>query len=355
MLAPDPVLPRRDALLRPETMAGVLSQRLHAGVPVDACERMYVKYRVGDSVRVVYRYRVGETTAFAAARSGRRDGVPAPEVDAALYPFPHDRKLAALPRLPGRLIAWAAEQSATAQLDGAYAKVQRADGERRGLRALADQDAVRVPRLLADEDGVLTIEALPGRPPDLHGLGRSLRALHNLKRDSPSLGNATAQSQNGVDPGARDIKRDSPSLGNFVRLDRARLVTAAEVIAAARPEAGDAAKRFVERLGAPPEQPEVLVHGDANLGNAVLLEDGTVALLDLEHLAVGPAAADVGQVVANLLVAGADARPFLEGYGTLDREALSWYTRASLLARVALPAISRYRPQLIARLPRLLA
>ena len=114
-------------------------------MPVDACERTYVKYRVGDSVRVVYRYRVGEQTTFAAARSGRSDGVPAPEVDAALYPFPHDRKLEALPRLPGRLVAWAAEQSATAKLDGAYAKVQRGDGERRGLRALADQDAVRVP------------------------------------------------------------------------------------------------------------------------------------------------------------------------------------------------------------------
>ena len=34
-LAPDPAVPRRDALLRPETMAGVISQRLLAGVPVD--------------------------------------------------------------------------------------------------------------------------------------------------------------------------------------------------------------------------------------------------------------------------------------------------------------------------------
>ena len=42
ILAADPRVPRRDALLRPETMAGVLSQRLHAGVPVDACSRMYV-------------------------------------------------------------------------------------------------------------------------------------------------------------------------------------------------------------------------------------------------------------------------------------------------------------------------
>ena len=187
LLAADPRVPRRDALLRPETMAGVLSQRLHAGVPVDACERMYVKYRVGDSVRVVYRYRVGEQTTFAAARSGRSDGVPAPEVDAALYPFPHDRKLEALPRLPGRLVAWAAEQSATARsCDGAYAKVQRGDGERRGLRALADQDAVRVPRILADARR----RPHDRGPPRPHArtctqFGKTLRALHNLKGTVP--------------------------------------------------------------------------------------------------------------------------------------------------------------------------
>src|SRR4051794_10398476 len=70
-LAPDPAVPRRDALLRPATMAGVLSQRLHGGVPVERPERMHVKYRVGESLRVVYRYVVGGEVAYAAARSGR--------------------------------------------------------------------------------------------------------------------------------------------------------------------------------------------------------------------------------------------------------------------------------------------
>lgn len=353
ILAADPRVPRREALLRPETMAGVLSQRLHGGVPVEACERHYVKYRVGESVRVVYRYRVADRTCFAAARSGRDDGVPAPEVDAALYPFPHDRKLPALAQLPGRLVAWAAEQSATSASDDAFFKVQRGDGERRGLHALAGQDAVRVPRIL-DDGAVLRIEALHGTRPTLHAFGKTLAALHNLKRDSPSLSFATAQSQKAAGGEARDLNGDSPSL-RFARLDPARLVTAAEVIATALPGAGDAAKRLVERLGEPPEQPLVTIHGDANLGNALQLEDGTVALLDLEHLSRGPATADVGQVVANLLVARRDARPFLDGYGPVDREALRWYTLASLLARVALPAVSRYRPELIARLPRLLA
>jgi len=354
MLAADPRVPRRDALLRVETMAGVLSQRLHGGVPVEACERHYVKYRVGESLRVVYRYRVGETTTFAAARSGRGDGIPAPEVDAALYPFPHDRKLPALSQLPGRLVAWAAEQSATSRTATAYAKVQRGDGERRGLAALAHQDAVRVPRVLADEAGVLTIEALHGTRPTLHAFGKTLATLHNLKRDSPSLDSTTAQSQKATKPAAWNLKRDSPSL-SFARLDPARLRTAAEVIAAARPDAGEAAKRLADRLGEPPAQPLVTIHGDAHLGNALMLDDGTVALLDLEHLSEGPAAADVGQVVATLLVAHEDVQPFLDGYGPVDKDALRWYTLASLLARVALPAISRYRPELIVRLPRLLA
>jgi len=328
MLAPDPRVPRRDALLRAETMAGVLSQRLHGGVPVEACERHYVKYRVGESLRVVYRYRVGEQTRFAAARSGRRDGIAAPEVDAALYPFPYDRKLPGLANLPGELVAWAAEQSATSRTATAYAKVQRGDGERRGLRALADQDTVRVPRVLDDDGDVLTIEALHGRAPDLHGLGKTLAALH--EHDVPG------------------------TLASFDRLDPAHLQTAATVVASARPDAGDAVKRLVDRLGAPPAQPDVTIHGDANLRNALTLEDGRVALLDLEHLSAGPAAADVGQVVANLLVAGTDARPFLAGYGPLDREALRWYTLASLLARVALPAVSRVREDLLPRLSRLL-
>ena len=48
------------------------------------------------------------------------------------------------------------------------------------------------------------------------------------------------------------------------------------------------------------------------------------------------------------------AKPFLDGYGPIDREALAWYTAASLLARVALPAVSRVREDLLPRLVRLL-
>jgi aminoglycoside phosphotransferase (APT) family kinase protein len=134
-----------------------------------------------------------------------------------------------------------------------------------------------------------------------------------------------------------------------------KLATAARVIAAARPDCAEAAHRLLERLGEAPETPEVLIHGDANLGNALQLSGGRVALLDLEHLSTGPAEADLGQVIANLLVnRRKGAKAFLSGYGPVDMEALRWYTAASILARVALPAISRYRPNQLAQLRELL-
>ena len=111
-LAPDPRVPRRDALLRPTTMAGVISQRLHEGVPVERVERAYVKYRVGESLRVVYRYALNDAVHHVAVRSGAKPhGTTAPEVGATLFPFPHDRRLAHLhalapgsrdPRAPAR-------------------------------------------------------------------------------------------------------------------------------------------------------------------------------------------------------------------------------------------------------------
>jgi streptomycin 6-kinase len=350
MLAPDPAVPRRDALLRPQTMAEVISTRVLDGVPVERCERTYVKYRFGDSLRAVYRC----DGAYVALRTGKRDGIAAPEVGAALYPFPYDRKLKALSAVapivqcllgrPARLelVAYAAEQSASfACRDArghvvAYAKVQRGDGERRGCEALAGHDAVRVPRVLAATDGVLLLEPLAGRRLDhspgeyLHALGATLAALHNLK---------------GVRP-------------RSTRLDPERLVTAAEIVGAARPEAAGAAQRLLERLlRYAPVDVEGTIHGDVNLRNALLLRDGRIALLDLEHVATGPAAADLGQVLANLIVARTPraAADLLAGYGRPpDKAALRWYTAASLLARVALPAISRYRPNTLQRLPELL-
>lgn len=380
-LAPDPAVPRRDALLRPETMAGVLSQRLLEGVPVESCERVYVKYRVGESLRVVYRF----DGHYVAARTGKRDGIAAPEVGAALYPFPHDRKLpalAALEHVPQRLldrsvtthlVAYAAEQSATAECRDehgrvlAYAKVHRDGAERRGYDLLASQATVRVPRVLAAAEGVLLLEALEGHrldhptPHSLDRLGATLASLHSLNGDSPPLGSRRSRARKtGLETPAEYIKGDRPRL---TRLYPERLETAAAVISKARPDVARAAERLLLRLLDRREDAErevVCVHGDANLRNAILLASGEVALLDLEDVSYGPAAADLGQVLAGLIVTRTPraAGSLLDGYATVaappDHAALRWYTAASLLARVALPAVSRFRPDVLARLRELL-
>jgi hypothetical protein len=326
-MIPDPAVPRRDALLRPETMAELV------GVPVERCERTYVKYRVGESLRVVYR--CGDT--HVAARTGARG-------DIALYRFPNDRKLdlAAVGRLldettTPRLVAWAAEQSATFECRDpsgrvvAYARVQRDAAPWPAL------EGVRTPRVLRSEGGVLLLEALEGErldraPRGLEALGAALAACHANTLAAP----------------------------RFVRHDPERLVTAANAIARVRPDAGPAARRLLERLLVRIDDGEdepVLLHGDANLRNALLLPGGTVALLDLEDVSTGPAAADLGQVLAALLVTRTPhgAQALLAGYGDPPGlAALRWHTAAAILARQALPAVSRFRPGLLARLRELL-
>jgi hypothetical protein len=411
-LARDAALPHRDALLDGAAVARALG--------VARCERTYAKYRVGESLRVVHRTGDGAhvagrsfpdaAAAYAralplAAPVGPRPGVVlARELGAVLWTFPNDRRLAALPLLAGpgealerlagrpcagtRLVAYAAERSATAaclDADGrvaAFAKVHAGDGAARERRATAAVHAalgdgsphLRVPRLLgeacahtapaADEaranaapspgearaPDALALEALPGRRLDalrageqpfaLRALGRALATLHGLEPP----------------PGAR-----------FARLDPARLARAVGAIATARPPAGRAAAELLSALlgrHADAAGRAVCLHGDANPRNA-LLDGDRVSLIDLEDAAAGPAAADLGHVLAGLLCARvggelpAAAEPelagaLLRGYADLapapPPEALAWHTAASVLARRALTAVSRVRDPDLRRL-----
>jgi Phosphotransferase enzyme family len=299
ILARDPAVPRRDELLRRRPL-------LHA------------KYRLGESLRVAYR-------AGGRVMSARTRGD-----ELVTRTWPDDRKLTSLHRFAAlgriRVVAYAPEKSATvAVLDErgrvvAYAKAT--DDERRGLEHAA---GLLVPRILATEP-LLTIEAFRGKPVhDVHGLGAALARLHEL----------------------------APPRERFARLDVDRLATAADVIARARPDAADAAEYLLTRLIARRDDAlgaAVCLHGDANLSNALRLPDGRIALIDLEHLSAGPAAADLGQVLAT---SGRPARELLRGYATAapppDGDALRWYTAASILARVVLPGVSRVRPDVLVK------
>jgi Ser/Thr protein kinase RdoA (MazF antagonist) len=203
-------------------------------------------------------------------------------------------------------------------------------------------------------DGALVLEPLPGRRLDgLAGdaLGPALRAL----------GAALATLHHEAPPPQR----------RFDRVDTARLDQAVDVIGRARPGCRAAAEHLRARLlghREDAEAPAVHLHGDANLRNA-LYDGRRVALVDLEDAAAGPAAADLGFVLAGLLAAhvqghasanerAARGNELLDGYADVaappPAACLRWFTAASALARVAVPAVGRVRPAALARLEPLL-
>ena len=231
----DPAVPRRDALLRPETMAGVISQRLHDGVPVERCERTYVKYRVGESLRVVYRYDGDATSRRAPAsatasprpRSAPRS-TPSPTTASSAPAAPVGPSACSTQPVTPRLVAWAAEQSATFEC-------RDARGTRDRLRQGADADAeyraaarsrtrVRVPRVLAaratasSSSKRSSAAASTARPSDgLHALGAALAALHanaqgvRPRRSAVRRGSTRASSRTAArrdrDARGRDVAR----------------------------------------------------------------------------------------------------------------------------------------------------
>lgn len=405
LFAPDPSVPQRDALLDERRMAALLGSHL-AGATVDRCERTNAKYRVGDSLRVVYRLEAcgasdtvaGRTFTGRSASVYRRAveavGAPegrlpavlhAPELETVFWTFPNDRRLVGLRLLDGRsgpldrlvgravagtrLVAYAPERAATAEcLDAAgrvvaYAKVHWDAAERELLNARTAAAAVgpadphlRLPRVLAASlpEGVLVLEPLPGRGldalrtaelgPALHALGAALARLHRIRPLPPR---------------------------RFDRHAAERLAHAAETLGRIRPDCLLPADGLVTRLlkrGSDGDGVPVHLHGDANLRNA-LLDGGRVGLVDLEDAAAGPAAADLGFVLAGLLAANAQQRladgardalaaALLDGYrgaGPVPpAHALRWHAAASVLARVALPAVGRVRPGALASLEPLL-
>ena len=404
MLAPDSAVPHRDDLLDGRRVAELLSGRLLDGEPVEACRRGFAKYRVGESLRVVYRVAAGgrdhhiAARGFAAGASAMayhralsaavpapplRPVVHVPELDAVFWSFPNDRRLTTLPLLAGRsgtldrlvgrpsvtprLVAYSAERSASAECAGedgrvlAYAKVHTggvAERERRRLEdaRAAESDCLRVPHVIGTSalDGALAVEAVAGRslesldeaelPDALRRLGCALATLH---------------------------ERSPLPTDRFQRLDIDRLAEAVSVIARARPDAGPAAAELLARLLGDLDDaagPHVYLHGDANLRNAIF-DDERVTLIDFEDASAGPAAADLGQVLARLRAARLIGRipesteaelaaALVDGYAevraTPPDRSLRWHMGASLLARVAFPAVSRVRPSLLVCLSPLL-
>ena len=136
----------------------------------------------------------------------------------------------------------------------------------------------------------------------------------------------------------------------------------AHLVAVGRPDVAAAAIRLADRLadGPPPGGPQVALHGDCHPKNALLAGD-SIALIDLDQAGVGPAAADIGSLIARLHAdgdTGAMRSAFLSGYQAVrplppDRS-LRWHTAAALVAERGVRAVNRVHLPTLDRLPELL-
>lgn len=394
-LAPDPALPHRDELLD-DALVGQRLERLLApdgdgGSRVLSCVRTRAKYRVGESLRATFEVRLHGATRLVSARMFAA-GAPRPEwakpapdadsdvtgsspttvadpsIDTDFWVFPADRKLIGLPALlwppreartafaatwtRSRLLAYSPEKAATVRCltergdTLGYAKVQLGD---EGLRSIAvlqavtsglDGDArLRLPAAVGyvAQHHMALYDAAPGRPlaelpatamPEaMAALGRALTVLHH---------------------------QPVGDLPPFSRLLPSRIVRAAELIGAARPDVADEVALLVAALLATPPgaASTVLLHGDVHPKN-VLVHAAGVSLIDLDQAAVGPAAAELGGLLARLWcprgrtglsasTGTAAVTALLDSYqGTLERDDLLWYAAAALLVERGLRALNR--------------
>jgi tRNA A-37 threonylcarbamoyl transferase component Bud32 len=407
-LAHDPALPARALLLDPQAAPGLLSSAL--GVPassVASATIVRVNYQVGRSMRVVYRAEIDGAThtiaarMFAGAKStdvyrrcveetkavGSLRGIGL-DVDAGavFWVFPNDRKITALEavmspatRVPGtsataatskRLVAYAPEKSATLACetsDGtavAYAKVTAAHQAERDYRTYSTLRATLDPH-----SSTLTLPAPLAYSPDERTLW--LQAVHGRRmaestdddevEDLERLGAAVATFHQLAAPHAPHFERFSP----------AHIIENATIVCSIRPDVADAAVHLVDRLiaAAVIDHDISCLHGDLHPKNAIVAGD-RVALIDVEDVTRGPAAADVASLLASLVYRRETGRlsardchervaAFLIGYARRHAlppaTSLAWHTAAALFVERAARAVTRLRPLGLQHLPALFA
>ena len=396
-LAPDPALPQRDLLLDDRQMAARFSLLITRRGPavIDSCEKQRIKYRIGESLRVLYRLSVNGHPHLIAAKAFAGAYTPTAatgnlaetsaqffdrDLRATFWMFPNDRKLkhlSLLREMPETLaavlagkwryserVAYVPEKCATVRcLDRdrqiiAYAKMY-APGEGHSigetyLQLASASTHVVKPLEYCQPHNLLLLEAVPGsRIADLQnedltagfcGLAQALAAFHSV-------------------PIPNQLRR-------FRRHDPDRLRNCARIIAMARPDVASVANKLDRELCAttPAEEFQVCLHGDVHPKNGIAL-NGLVTLIDLDQSARGPAAADLGSMLALLHYnwrTGLFSREkkqelasaFLEAYASSrqlpSQSSLSWHTAAALLSERALRSVNRIRPDGLRHLSQLL-
>jgi len=382
LLAIDPALPQRDLLLDETLMTEYLSRLVEYGI--EDCERLRTKYRVGRSLRVLYKLRGSGRTYRIAARafprtrrvtnqSTSQTELNAPELNTTFWIFPHDRKiknLDVLDNIPdelrdiegrtwttSRIVAHAPEKSVTAQcLDEheqiiAYAKIYAGDEGRQIFEThKAATGKVQIPRAIAYSEihHLLLLESIAGVPLSIVAenenaffrLGKALNSLHQI--DPPS------------------------SLPPATRLTPEAVAQASATISQARPDVADLVQNLSNKLIAQYKHGKpVFLHGDVHPKN-IFLNDETLFLLDLDQAATGARTADLGSVIAGLYCdactgsrtwreASVLKRALLAGYGLpYDSHEVRWHIAAALLQERALRSVTRIRTATLQKLPEIL-
>jgi Ser/Thr protein kinase RdoA (MazF antagonist) len=418
-LAPDDQIIGRDLLLDPQRAGAHLAALLDLpGTPVASLVR--AKYRINENLRVSYRLdtAAGQVTvsgrtfpagrsaavyakalAEAASSSGPLRRIPPvlhdPAHGAVWWVLPADRRLRQLaevlePRdvvraalsLPGwthtEVAEYSPERSLTVRASdrsGAVAGYVKAyapgTADLAALRRrydlvagrLARTGRLRAPRVtaIAADRNLLVLEPMPGRGWGLLGDGEALEAI-------AALGSALGHLH------TTPWQEAGAGLAPFGRLHPSRVRRSAELVAHARPDVAAAITALADDLLA--TQPAgdeagdpVMLHGDCHPKNA-LFGQGALALIDLDQAGLGPAAADLGSLLARLAsgtvlgerpaaIEPAMASAFLAAYAEIaplpSQAVLRWHVAACLVAERAIRAVNRVQAQVLPRLPELIS
>jgi aminoglycoside phosphotransferase len=350
---------------------------------IESCEIQRVKYRIGESLRVLYRVSANGAAELIAAKTFSPQSAQFFDANTqtAFWMFPNDRKIKHLTLLRNRpevlskvlgdewcsseAIAYVPEKCATVRSqnrDGetiAYAKVY-APAEGQGVAESYRQLASACPHVVrpleySELHHLLLLEAVPGkRIADLKndeladgfaGLAQALAALHSAPLPS------------------------HPKV--FQRHDLDRLRNGMRIVGIARPDIAAVAEQLERELRSttPPAEPLVCLHGDVHPKNGIA-SGGLVTLIDLDQSGAGPAAADLGSLLALLyynwrtgLITRAVQRKlvdaFLKAYARRrplpTQESLSWHTAAALLSERVVRSVNRVKVEGLRHLPRLIA
>ena len=398
LLAADSGVPQRDVLLNVAAMQRHLSPLFSGNIGLPHAKR--IKYRPGESLRVVYSVpRQGAADAMVTARTvpqgskptddcAARSGASCSAIGTRFWTFPNDRRLSHIgamlrPRadlsqalggewVESRVAGYAPEKAVVvACLDRhrrtiAYAKhyVSLADA-RRAYRLHADlwrlsaggRPPLRLPRPLALDDRwhlVITECATGARLTDVPSSDEEPALAR--------LGAATARFHQIPVP---------DGVPAFERFTAASLAQAAEIVARACPVAACDVRTVVNALAVfeSDDDERVVLHGDLHLKNA-MADGDSVWLIDLDQASTGPAAAEIGSVLAlvrsrvaaGLLTPGLGDRlegAFLAGYAATrplpSARSISRFTAAALVAERAARAVSRVRRPLLRRMAAVIA